>query len=382
MPSFTTLSRALLGLPLLAGTVLTTAVPGKLQPRHYSNHTNSSNVGPIKPKVFIINLFSPESAVFYNIPEFNVLEHNITVPGFSPKFPDAHCTSNGEICQLVTGEGEINAAATISSLVLDKTFDLTTTYFLIAGIAGVNPEVATTGSVLFARFEVQVALQYEFDIRDIGSNFSTGYIPYGVKVPGEYPTAIYGTEVFEVNDALRSLAIAFAKRAHLNDSTTAQEYRAKYAFTAATTGPSVVACDGATSDVYYSGPILSSAFANFTSLITNGTGTYCSTAQEDSAILESLLRAAKARLVDFSRIIVMRAASNFDRPPPSISAYDHFFYRTSGGFLPSLMNLYLAGREIVGGILGQWEGAFAKGIPPTNYIGDIFGSLGGVPDFG
>ncbi|KAL8684529.1 MAG: hypothetical protein Q9224_006292, partial [Gallowayella concinna] len=149
--------------------------------------------------------FTPEAAVFYNIPEFNVLEHNITVPGFSPKFPDAHCTSNGEICQLVTGEGEINAAATISSLVLDKTFDLTTTYFLIAGIAGVNPEVATTGSVLFARFEVQVALQYEFDIRDIGSNFSTGYIPYGVKVPGEYPTAIYGTEVFEVNDALRSL---------------------------------------------------------------------------------------------------------------------------------------------------------------------------------
>lgn len=213
--------RALLGLPLIAASVLGTAVPGKLQPRHYSNHTNGSHHGTIKPKVFLINLvghlfhdptfgthnskFTPESAVFYNIPEFNLLERNITVPGFSPKFPDAHCTANGDICQLVTGEGEINAAATISSLVLDKTFDLKKTYFLIAGIAGVNPEVATTGSVLFARFEVQVALQYEFDIRDIGSNFSTGYIPYGVKVPGEYPTAIYGTEVFEVNDALRSL---------------------------------------------------------------------------------------------------------------------------------------------------------------------------------
>ncbi|KAL8801740.1 MAG: hypothetical protein Q9182_004279 [Xanthomendoza sp. 2 TL-2023] len=382
MLSFATLSRALLVLPLLAGTVLTTAVPGNLQPRHYKNHTHPSNVGPIKPKVFIINLFTPESAVFYNIPEFNVLERNITVPGFSPKFPDAHCTANGEICQLVTGEGEINAATTISSLVLDKAFDLTTTYFLIAGIAGVNPEVATISSVLFARFEVQVALQYEFDVRDIGSNFSTGYIPYGAKVPGEYPTAIYGTEVFEVNDALRSLAIAFAKKAHLNDSATAQQYRANYAFAAATAGPSIVACDGATSDVYYNGPILASAFANFTKLITNGTGTYCSTAQEDSAILEALLRATKARLVDFSRIIVMRAASNFDRPPPNISTYENFFYRTSGGFVPSLTNLYLAGREIIAGILGQWEGTFAGGIPPTNYIGDIFGSLGGVPDFG
>ncbi len=213
--------KALLGCPLIAATVLGTTLPGKLQPRHYSNDTNGSQVGPIKPKVFLINLvghlfhysllgtdnskFTPEAAVFYNIPEFNLLERNITVPGFSPKFPDAHCTVNGDICQLVTGEGEINAAATVSSLVLDRAFDLRSTYFLIAGIAGVNPEVATTASVLFARFEVQVALQYEFDIRDIGSNFSTGYIPYGRKVPGEYPTAIYGTEVFEVNDALRSL---------------------------------------------------------------------------------------------------------------------------------------------------------------------------------
>ena len=82
-------------------------------------------------------------------------------------------------------------------------FDLTKTYFLIAGIAGVNPARATTGSVTFARFEVQVALQYEFDIRDIGSNFSTGYIPYGTHEPNAYPTLIYGTEVFEVNDALR-----------------------------------------------------------------------------------------------------------------------------------------------------------------------------------
>lgn len=37
---------------------------------------------------------------------------------------------------------------------------------------------------------------------------------------------------------------------------------------------------------------------------------------------------------------------------------------------------------MVEGILNEWETTFAKGIPATNYIGDIFGSLGGVPDFG
>lgn len=37
---------------------------------------------------------------------------------------------------------------------------------------------------------------------------------------------------------------------------------------------------------------------------------------------------------------------------------------------------------MVEGILNEWESTFAKGIPAANYIGDIFGSLGGMPDFG
>lgn len=35
----------------------------------------------------------------------SILDQNITVPGFSPLFPDAHCTSDGDVCQLTTGEG-------------------------------------------------------------------------------------------------------------------------------------------------------------------------------------------------------------------------------------------------------------------------------------
>lgn len=35
--------------------------------------------------------------------------------------------------------------------------------FTVAGIAGVNPKIAGIGSVTFARYAVQVALQYEID---------------------------------------------------------------------------------------------------------------------------------------------------------------------------------------------------------------------------
>ena len=99
-------------------------------------------------------------------------------------------------------------------------------------------------------------------------------------------------------------------------------------------------------------------------------------------MLEAFLRGAKAGLVDFSRIIVMRSAANFDRPPPNLSPYLFFFYTTGGGFLPSLANLALVGVPIVEGIVKEWNQGFKAGVKASNYVGDIFGSLGGVPDFG
>lgn len=60
--------------------------------------------GKAKPKVFIISIFPLEGEVWWGIPEFDLLATNITVPGFSPLFPDAHCTADGDLCQLVTGE--------------------------------------------------------------------------------------------------------------------------------------------------------------------------------------------------------------------------------------------------------------------------------------
>lgn len=100
-----------------------------------------------------------------------------------------------------------------------------------------------------------MALQYEFDYREVPQNWSTGYIPQGSTVPGVYPGELYGTEVFEVNDALRQIAIEFASKAVLADSPVAAAYRAHYAsdlYAAGATPPSVIACDTATSDVYFS----------------------------------------------------------------------------------------------------------------------------------
>lgn len=301
-------------------------------------------------------------------------------------FPDIHCTQAGDVCQLVTGEGEINAAGSALALVLSPEFNLTSTYFLLAGDCGVSPKITTLASVTFYQYAVQVALQYEIDAREKPQNFSTGYIPQGTTSLNSFPSYVYGTEVFQLNDALRQRAIAFAKTATLNDSASAQDYRKLYAntsdFAPALEAPSVVGCDTATSDVWWSGNLLGAAFENTTKLFTNGSATYCTTQQEDNAVLESFLRGHVARRLDFSRIIGMRTASDFDRPPPSMSAADNLFNGQNAGYNPAVLNIYLAGVKVVQGILAGWNDTFAKGLDPQNYIGDVFGSIGGSPTFG
>jgi purine nucleoside permease len=364
-------------------------------PIHPSKQEPEAALRPyLSPKVFIISMFTPEAATWWRpTTPYNLLAHNITVPGFSPLFPSAHCTSDGTVCQLITGEGEINAAVTLTALTLSPLFDLRKTYFLIGGIGGVNPEVATISSVVFSRYAVQVALQYEFDVRDVPENFTTGYVAQGAKRVGQYPGDIYGTEVFEVNDELRHLAVGFARRATLNDSAKAVEYRAMYAskstrgggvYAAGAAPPNVVECDVATSDTYFSGKLLGEAFANYTELVTNGTGVYCISAQEDNASLEALLRAHVSGFVDFSRIIIMRTASDMDRPFPGEEATTNLFWanQLQGAFEPAVENIYLAGVEVVKGILDGWGVMFERGINATNYVGDIFGTIGGMPDFG
>ncbi|EPT05927.1 hypothetical protein FOMPIDRAFT_1110397 [Fomitopsis schrenkii] len=350
-----------------------------------SRYFRSIRTEEIAPKVFIIDMFDDEESSWWGIPEFDILARNITVPGVSPLFPQVHCTQDGSICQVTTGEAEINSASTMTALVHSPIFDLTHTYFLVAGIAGISPKMGTLGSVTFARYAVQVALQYEFDAREKPANFSTGYVPQGSYAPDQYPQELYGTEVFEVNDNLRQLAIEMSKTGKLFDNTASQQYCSNYAsdpaYSAGAAPPSIVACDTATSDVFWTGNLLAGAFENTTKLFTNGTATYCTTQQEDNGTLEALLRGAITGLVDFSRIIVMRTASDFDRPYYGESAATNLFLM-SPGYEISVQNIPAAGVPIVTGIVEEWTSSFEQGIKPANYIGDIFGSLGGTPDFG
>jgi len=166
------------------------------------------------------------------------------------------------------------------------------------------------------------------------------------------------------------------KDVKLNDTSDAAAFRGNYSFAPANQPPAIAQCDVATSDVWFSGTLLSEAMGNVTSVWTNGTGVYCTTAEEDNGTLESATRATLAGKVDFSRFIVMRTVSDFDRPPPDYSSVASLLVAPQDGFEVALTNIFTAGWPVVKEIVYDWQ-AWVNGTTPQNdtAYGDVFGFL-------
>ena len=207
----------------------------------------------VAPKVLVITMFEPEREAWLSkMP----LTRNITVGGLSPLYPHVSCDHDAEVCLITTGEGEINAASTVSALMSSLRFDLRSTYILVNGIAGVNPDVATMGSVGFARFAVQVGLQYSIDAREAPKDWNYTFWNYGTSKPGQYPQVLYGTEVFEINTHLRDRVFELVKHLRLKDNASVKKQRATYPQVKAKAPPVVFQGDITTSDMYFTGKTL------------------------------------------------------------------------------------------------------------------------------
>ena len=127
----------------------------------------------------------------------------------------------------------------------------------------------------------------------------------------------------------------------------------------------VTRCDTLAGDTWYSGTRLSERAEEWTRLLTNGQGRYCTTQQEDNATYEALLRASRLGKVDLQRLAVVRAGSDFDRPAKGASEVDNLLdYAKQGGFVPALENLYRTGNPLVQEIVEHWD-VWQQGVPAS-----------------
>jgi purine nucleoside permease len=321
---------------------------------------SAESFGPrpqIAPKVLIISMFVPEAQVWW---EPLKLTREIKVSGLSADNQLVRCNADS-VCQVTTGMGHTNAATSITALVFSGKFDLSRTYFLVAGIAGIDPHVSTIGSATWARYLVDFGIAHEIDAREMSSGWPSGYFGIGAKDPDSKPTFEYRTEVFKLNERLLQKALSLSASAPLIDNDKARAYRAQYLEPAARTRPSVLQCDTAAGDTYWHGKYLGETATRWVSVVTDGQGKYCTTQQEDNATYEALKRGSQAGLLDLQRVAVLRTASNFDRPHPRQTAYDSLA-ADSGGFPLATANLVIAGRPLVDAIVGNWP-VWRAGVP-------------------
>ncbi|CAN9197442.1 unnamed protein product [Alternaria alternata] len=347
------------------------------------------SVQPIMaPRVFVLAMFDKEAENWLSDDSPIKFERSFTLPGLSKGYDKVYCTRDETICLAIMGTCLVNAALTIAALTTSTILDLSKSYFLLSGIAGVNPRIATIGSVAMAKFAVQVDTQLEIDARQIPSSWRSGYIPMGAETPNGFPQQVHGSEIFELNTNLRDEALAFAQVAKLEDAEIAKKERILFhnstdgIYHAATLDPTITSGDVTSSNMFFHGRLLCEAMSDTVKIYTSGKGEYTMTAQEDTAILAGLLRAAIQKRVDFSRIILMRSGSNFDRSHEQSEDASLPLVLQDGLTDLATRNLYLAGVTVVNGISNGWNNRFGEGIKADNYVGDYYASLGGTPDFG
>lgn len=310
----------------------------------------------LKPYVVTIALFESEAELWL---EQTSLTHEVDVSGsFSP----LHCNADGTHCLVITGMGTANATATLMALGLSNQLDLSQSYLLVAGIAGVDPKMGTLGSAAWAEWVVDGDLAHEIDSREIPGSWDYPLFHLGCSEPWCEDGWSAGTEVFHLNPALTAQAVRLSQNAKLATNEEATAYAARYpAGSAAREAPTVLQCDSFAASTYWHGKRLSDWAGWWTGQLTKGQGRYCMSNMEDSGVLTALSRLVEAGKVDLERVMVLRTASNFDQPYPGQSAQESIS-AGSGGFMPSIQNAYRVGSLVTRHILGNWP-TWQEGVP-------------------
>ncbi len=267
------------------------------------------------------------------------------------------------VLALCTGGGIPNATASIMALGLDPRFDLSRAYWLIAGIAGGDPEDVSLGSAVWARHIVDGDLLYEIDAREIPDSWPYGLIPLGAKSPAQVPEDIstgwtLDTIHFPLNAALANWAYQLTRDHPVADSAGLREFRSLYsAMPKAQLQPLVMMGDTLSASTYWHGARLNHWANDWVKLYGGKDAEFVTTNMEDSGTLTALHRLARLGHVDVNRVMVLRTVSNFSMPPPDKPASWSVTAPYPEEGVPALEAAWQVGSRVVRQIVQDWKTA-------------------------
>jgi purine nucleoside permease len=255
----------------------------------------------------------------------------------------------------------------ITALCLDPRFDLRKTYWIVDGIAGIDPAVGPMGSAVWAENVVDGDALREIDDRQLPAGWPYGLFAIGTKGPGQLPTSapekgggwggaalIYSMN-HPLNGALARWAFNASKDVKLVDSPEMAAWRKRYTgYPLAQGSPKVMMGDALGSIRYWHGASRTQWARDWVRMWTGNKGTFATTSMEAQTFTGSLMHMADEGYLDFSRVMVLRTASNYCTPPPGEDVLTTIGDESLGTHA-ALEAAYRAGSVVAHELLDHWD---------------------------
>lgn len=265
-----------------------------------------------------------------------------------------------------------HGATDLMALALDPRFDLHHAYWIFTGISGVDPNVASVGSVAWARWVVDGDALREIDDRDVPKGWAYGLYAIGATKPDTLSSDAnhYGsvtdvaalTKAYPLNQGLARWAYGLSRTAPLaDDPEIARRRRGWKGYPNAQKPPFILMGETLGALRYWHGQSRNRWAENWVKLWTKDQGRFVMTNEESQTNQKEMRLLAQRGFVDAQRIMVLRSGSNFDMPPPSMSAVKSMGDEGPGQVV-AFDNNERAGAPVIAELIRNWA-TYRETIP-------------------
>jgi purine nucleoside permease len=251
---------------------------------------------------------------------------------------------------------------TIAALISGGQFDVSHAYWLVAGIAGVDPRAASIGSAAWAQYVIDADPTYEMDEREIPADWPYGLYSLGTQKPQVKGSAAGSSGMaWKLDPGLVAWAYDLTKGVRLDDNANLAAARAGYpSEPAALTPPRVLIGDALGTTRFWHGALRTQWARDWVKLWTDGAGIFVMSDCEDQGVLDVLTIYGAQGKVDPRRVLVLRTGSNYTRQPDGAQPVLREF--TPGGALAAFEAAYRVAAPVVAAITAGWD-RYATALP-------------------
>lgn len=245
------------------------------------------------------------------------------------------------------------ARGSMAALLADPRFDFSKSYFLMAGIAGVDPKAGSIGSAAWSDWVVDGDPLYEIDDREITPGWPWGLYAFNANGPTEKGSGEGASGMaWKLDPGLTQWAFQLTRDIRLPDDAKLAAERAGFQRDAAAQKLPHVSVGASLATVrFWHGKRRTEWAREWVRLQTDGQGEFVMSDGEDQAVLDTLSLFAKDGRVDPRRVLVLRTASNYTWPaegkPMRIAFAD-------GGSDAAFEAAYRVGSPVVKALVADW----------------------------